>query len=144
MFDAENLRHVERVYRFRYPLAFWERRQELASLAETEWFRATYPAARLVGTHDEVWAARQADQDLADDLIPFMIVSGQQFPDYYGFQAPRRCSAETAELPVLVWCIHAYVHGWDAGFGAFLDELQVQRAKQGQADPGAAPDPAGG
>src|SRR5262245_29994538 len=87
-----------------------------------------------------VLAARQADCDLPDDLIPFMIVGGQQFSDYYGFPVLRRTAAGAAELPVLVWCIHAYVHGWDTGFGAFLDELQAQHARQRQADPGAAPD----
>ena len=61
MFDVEALRHVERVYRFRYPPAFWQRHEELAALAASEPFRAAYPAARLVGTHDEVWATRQAD-----------------------------------------------------------------------------------
>ena len=143
MFDAEDLRHIEQTNRFRYPPAFWERRQEFASLAETEWFRANYPAPRLIGTHDEVWAAHQADADLPDDLIPFLIVVGQQFPHYYGFKVLRRGDAGDAELPVLVWSIHASVHGWDAGFGAFLDELQAQHAKHSQAEPGAASDRGG-
>jgi hypothetical protein len=140
VFDADHLRHIEGANRFRYPPAFWARWQELASLAETAWFRATYPGARLVGTHDDVWAARQADPDLPDDLIPFIIVSGQRFPDYFGFQVARRPVDGAAELPVLVWCIHAYVHGWDAGFSAFLDELQSQYAEQTHAEPGVSAD----
>jgi hypothetical protein len=139
----EGLKDIERVNQFHYPPMFWGRWQEFASLAKTEWFRATYPAARLVSTQDEVWAARLANDDLPDDLIPFMILSGQQFPDYYGFQVPRRPVSCAGELPVLVWCIHTYIHGWDAGFSAFLDELQAQHAKQRQADAGVAPDPAG-
>jgi len=141
MFDAEDLRHIEQVYLFRYPPAFWSRWKEFVTLTETKWFRATYPGARLVGTCDEVRAAQQANADLPDDLIPFMIVS-EQFLDYYGFPMPRQPAVGAAELPVSVWCIHAYVHRWDAGFSAFLDELQAQYAKQRPAEPGAAPDPA--
>jgi hypothetical protein len=125
MFDADHLRVIEVAHRFRYPSAFWERRQELASLAETAWFRETYPGARLIGTYHEVRAVRQAEPDLPDDLIPFLVVGGQQFPDY----TASRCHAgpwrSPRNWPVLVWCVHAYVYGWDAGFGMFLDELKT-------------------
>ncbi len=133
MFDAEHFRQIERAHRFHYPRAFWKRWPELTALVETEWFRATYPGARLIGTQDEIEAVRRADPGLPDDLVPFLVVSGQAFPDYYGFQTPRRPTARSRDLPVLVWCIHAYVDGWDAGFGAFLDELQSQRAGRGSA-----------
>ncbi|MDB5306311.1 MAG: hypothetical protein JWO38_513 [Gemmataceae bacterium] len=135
MFDAENLRRIERVHRFAYPPTFWKRREELASLAETERFRAAYPAARLIGTPEHVWAARQAEPDLPDELIPFMIVGEQPQPDYYGFQVSRRAVPPGGEWPVLVWCIHASVHGWDAGFGACLDELQSQSGCNGRPNP---------
>src|SRR5262249_18864927 len=104
MCDVEDLRQIEREYRLRFPAAFWKRRKELASLTQTEWFRATYPGARLVGAPEEIRAAQEADPDLPDDLIPFLIVRGQPFPDYYGFQVPRRAAAE-AELPVVVWAV---------------------------------------
>lgn len=148
MFEVESLRLIERVYRFHYPRTFWDRRQELASLAESGEFRITYPEARLVGTVEGIAAARQAesgrvDTGLPDDFIPFMVVDGESFPDYYGFVVPRR-SASEGELPVVVWCIHASVRGWDAGFGAFFDEVRAQCRAAQDAEPGAAAAGGGG
>ena len=130
MIIAEAFQRIEEANQFCYPLAFWMRFEEFASLIETTWFQTEYPGVRLVVTHENVLALRQADPDLPVDLIPFMIVAGQQFPDYYGFQVSRRTAEENIELPVMVWCLHAYVHCWDAGFGAFLNELQSQYAVQ--------------
>lgn len=126
MFDPEALRQVERLCQFDYPPAFWQRYKEFAALAATEPFRAGYSSARLIGACDELRAVRQSDPDLPDDFIPFLIPEGPPYPDYYGFVASRPAAPTGDELPVVVWRIHAYVHQWDAGFGAFLDEVQRQ------------------
>lgn len=128
MFVPDQLRLIEAMNRFRYPPVFWERYGELTTLSKTAWFQRVYPAVRFLGTNYDLWVARQADPDLPDELIPFMIIEGQQFPDYYGFQMSPVPVAEAKESPVLVWSIHAYVHEWNEGFGAFLDQLQAKVA----------------
>lgn len=122
MFDADNLRLIEQVRRFRYPPVFWKRRGELVSLTESQSFRNRNPGVSLVCTDNDISALHKADPDLPNDLIPFLIINDKQFPDYYGFPVSSP-PAQGVELPVLVWSIHAYVHVWNAGFGAFLDEL---------------------
>lgn len=129
MLDAEALRHIERVYRFTYPPAFWQRLAELCDVIESDAFRTNYPTPRLLGTHDAIWDARLAESDLPDSFVPFLVVGSPPGLDYYGFPIathgkPRDNGPEGP--PVLVWSIHAYVHGWDHGFDAFLDDVSSQ------------------
>ena len=128
MFDDANLRHIEAVCRFTYPPTFWQRRSEFCSLVKTAAFRSAYPNAHLIGTHDDIWDARQADPNLPNDFIPFLVVGEQHSQDYYGFPCLQKggmLGTSLDELPVLVWAIHAYVHSWDAGFGSFLEWVSM-------------------
>lgn len=89
MFEADHLRQIEAANRFRYPPAFWARRHELTLLAETPWFWLEYPDAALIGTPEALSAARRRDPEFPDDVIPFLVLRGEEeFPDYYGFERP--------------------------------------------------------
>jgi hypothetical protein len=130
MFDVKELKQIEQAHQFVYPTTFWERYAEFRSLAETEHFRKAYPNAQLVGTNEAIRVARLANSDLPQDFIPFLIVPGLPHPDYYGFPITNTASAQGAELPVLVWCLHTYVHSWDGGFATFLNGLICETNKK--------------
>lgn len=120
MLDDASLRFTETACRFAYPPTFRQRRLEFFTLVKTEAFRAVFPNSRLIGTHDDIWGDREADPDLPEDFIPFLIVGERNSRDYYGFPC-RLKGMPPGELPVLVWAIHAYVQSWDAGFSSFLE-----------------------
>lgn len=124
MFDDESLRFIETVCRFAYPPTFRQRHPEFAALVQTEAFHAVFPNSRLIGTHDDIWTAREVAPDLPEDFIPFLVVDESTSRDYSGFPC-RQTETPPGELPVLVWAIHAYVQSWDAGFGAFLEWISA-------------------